>query len=55
MFTCDCVTAIAGGCVIVNVLVVVQPFASVIVQVKVPAHNALAVAPVPPEGAHEYV
>lgn len=39
----------------VNDLVVVQPFASVIVQVKVPAHNALAVAPVPPDGAHEYV
>lgn len=33
MFTCDCVTVIAGGCVMLNVLVMVQPFASVIVQV----------------------
>jgi hypothetical protein len=55
IFTCDCVAVNAGGCVIENDLVVVQPFASVMVQVNVPAHNAEAVAPVPPLGAHAYV
>ena len=38
----------------VNDLVVVHPFASVMVHVNVPAHKEAAVAPVPPEGAHEY-
>jgi hypothetical protein len=38
-----------------NVRVVVHPFASVMVQVYVPTHNEEAVAPVPPDGAHEYV
>jgi hypothetical protein len=54
-FTCDCVAVNAGGCVMLNVRVVVHPFASVTVTVYVPIHNAEAVAPVPPEGAHEYV
>ena len=40
---------------IVNDLVVVQPFASVIVQVYVPAHLPVVVADVPPLGAQEYV
>jgi hypothetical protein len=38
-----------------NVLVVVQPFASVTVTVYVPAQRPVVVAAVPPEGAHEYV
>lgn len=38
-----------------NVRVVVHPLASVTVHVYVFAHNALAVEPVPPDGAHEYV
>lgn len=37
----------------VTVRVMVQPFASVMVQVYDPASNPVAVAPVPPEGAHE--
>jgi hypothetical protein len=38
-----------------NVRVMVQPFASVIVQVYVPTHLPDAVAAVPPLGAHAYV
>jgi hypothetical protein len=51
--TCDCVAVIAGGCVMVNVLVMEHPAGELIVHVYVPAHNPLAVAPVPPVGAHE--
>jgi hypothetical protein len=51
-FTCDCVAVIAGGCVMLNVCVIEQPTGELIVQVYVPAHNPLAVAPVPPDGAH---
>jgi hypothetical protein len=53
--TCDCVAVIAGGWVIVNVFVIEHPTGELIVQVYVPAHNPVAVAPVPPDGAHEYV
>jgi hypothetical protein len=35
--------------------VIEHPFASVMVHVYVPAVNPLAVAPVPPDGAQEYV
>ena len=52
-FVCDVVAVNADGCVIVNVFGVVQAFASVIVQVNVPAVNPVAVALVPPVGAHE--
>jgi hypothetical protein len=45
----------AGGCVMVNVRVTAQLFASMMVQVYVPAHRLPAVAAVPPEGAQEYV
>jgi hypothetical protein len=45
----------AGGCVMVNVRVIAQLFASVMVQVYVPAQRLFAVAAVPPEGAQEYV
>jgi hypothetical protein len=43
------------GCVTVVDAVVVQPFASVIVTVYVPAVSALALAPVPPLGDQLYV
>ena len=33
---------------------ILQPFASVTVQVYEPAHNPVAVAAAPPEGDHEY-
>lgn len=39
----------------VNVRVDVQPPAPVTVQVYVPAHKPVAVAAVPPDGAHAYV
>jgi len=45
--------AIAGGCVIVNVLVIELLAASVIVQVYEPAARPVAEAAEPPEGAHE--
>jgi hypothetical protein len=51
-FVCVPAVVIAVGCVMVKVFVVVQPFASVVVHVYVPAHNAVAVEPVPPTGAH---
>jgi hypothetical protein len=51
-FTCDGVTVNAGGCVIVNVFVIEHPAGELMVQVYDPAHNPLAVAPVPPDGAH---
>jgi hypothetical protein len=44
---------IGGFCVMVNELVIVHPLASVMVQVYVPAVSEEAVAPVPPDGAHE--
>jgi len=43
----------AAGCVMLNVFVIVQLFASVMVQVYVPAQRPVAVAAVPPEGAQE--
>lgn len=46
--------ASAGGSVNVTDAVVMQPFASVTVTVYDPAISAVAVAPVPPAGAHEY-
>ena len=49
----DVLAVSTGGCVMLNVCVVVQPFASVTVTVYVPEHKAEAVAPVPPDGAHE--
>jgi hypothetical protein len=55
MFTCEAVLVIAGGCVMVNDCVPVQPPAPVTVQVYVPGHNPVALDPDPPEGAHEYV
>jgi hypothetical protein len=45
----------AGGCVMLNVCVVVQPLSPVTVHVYVPAQSAVADAPVPPEGAQAYV
>jgi hypothetical protein len=44
--------ASTGGSVIVTDAVVVHPFASVTVTVYDPAINPVAVAPVPPVGAH---
>jgi len=44
-----------AGSVNVTFAVVVHPFASVTVTVYEPAAKPLAVAEVPPEGAHEYV
>lgn len=44
---------IAGGWVMLNVLVIEHPFASVIVQVYVPTHLDDAVGPDPPLGAQE--
>ena len=49
------VAVTAVGCPITAVAVLVHPFASVTVTVYVPAASALAVVPVPPLGAHEYV
>jgi hypothetical protein len=49
------VATIAEGCVMLTVCVCVQEFASLIVQVYVPAVNPEAVAAVPPVGAHAYV
>lgn len=47
------VEVMTGGCVMLKVCVIVHPAGpEVIVQVYVPAHNPLAVEPVPPEGAH---
>jgi hypothetical protein len=45
------VEVIAAGCVMLNVLVIVHPLASVAVTVYAPAHSAVAEEPVPPEGA----
>lgn len=50
----EVVAVMAVGCVMVNVLVITQPFASVTVTVYVPAQSADADAPVPPLGAQEY-
>jgi hypothetical protein len=54
-FTCDCVALSGGGCVMVTLAVATQPLLSVTVTVYVPADKPEAVAPVPPDGAHEYV
>jgi hypothetical protein len=54
-FTLVVVAASTGGCVIVTVCVIIQPFASVIVQVYVPIARPVAVALVPPVGNHAYV
>jgi hypothetical protein len=54
-FVCVPDVVIAGGCVMLNVCVAVQPPEAVTVHVYVPAHNPVAVAAVPPDGAHEYV
>ncbi|MOA16159.1 hypothetical protein D3C78_1363560 [compost metagenome] len=43
----------AEGCVMVKLCVSVHPFASVTVTVYVPAVRPVAVAAVPPLGAHE--
>jgi len=51
-FTVATVALTAVGCVMVTVLVIEHPFASVMVAVYVPAERPVAVAPVPPEGAH---
>jgi len=48
---CVPVVVIAGGCVMLNVCVVVHPFNPVTVHVYVPAHRPVADALVPPEGA----
>lgn len=49
----DVVAASAGGCVMVNVRVIVHPAGpDVMVHVYVPAHSPVALAPVPPLGAH---
>ena len=53
IFVCAGVNEIAGGCVIVAVAVATQPFASVMVTVYEPAARPVAVAAVPPDGAHE--
>jgi hypothetical protein len=50
--TVDVVAVRAEGATSVNVCVIEQPFASVIVQVYEPAGIAVEVAPVPPEGVH---
>ena len=49
----EVVSEMAVGWVTVMDCVITQPFASVIVTVYVPAESPLALAPVPPEGAHE--
>ena len=48
------VTTIVVGSVMMTVCVEVQPLASVIVTVYVPAHNPVAVTVVPPLGAQLY-
>jgi hypothetical protein len=56
IFVCDPVVVSAGGCVMLNVCVAVHPPGfEVTVTVYTPAHNPVALAPVPPEGAHAYV
>jgi hypothetical protein len=54
-FTCEVVIVNAGGCVMLKVCVIEQPAGELIVQVYEPAHNPLAVAPVPPVGSQAYV
>jgi hypothetical protein len=51
----DVVPVTAVGCVMVNDLVIEHPAGELIVHVYVPAQSPVAVAPVPPEGAQEYV
>jgi hypothetical protein len=46
------VAVIADGSVMLTVFVIEHPFASVIVQVYVPAASPVAVAAVPPAGVH---
>src|SRR5688572_24238563 len=51
MFVCVGVNVMAGGAVMLNVRVIVQPAGpDVIVQVYVPAQSPVAFAPVPPDG-----
>ncbi|MNR64257.1 hypothetical protein D3C85_1868460 [compost metagenome] len=52
MLVCDVVAVSAVGSVIVKLCVVWQRLASLTVTVYVPAVNPVAVAAVPPEGAH---
>ena len=52
-FVCDVVPVIADGCVMLTLLVVEQLFASVTVHVYPPAASPVAIAAVPPLGAHE--
>ena len=55
-FTCEVVAVIAGGCVMLNVAVVVHVEGpEVITQEYEPAQSEEAVAPVPPLGDHAYV
>ena len=49
---CDCVAVIAGGWVMVTLVVAIHPLASVIVQVYEPAVSVEAVADEPPDGDH---
>jgi hypothetical protein len=51
----DNVETNAVGCVNVATFVLVHALASVMIQVYVPAAKPVAVAAVPPDGAHEYV
>jgi hypothetical protein len=51
----DVVAVTAVGCVMVNVLVIEHPTGELIVHVYVPAQRPVAVAAVPPLGAHAYV
>jgi hypothetical protein len=53
IFPCDVVALTAVGDVIVNVCAETQPLLSVTVHVYVPAPRPVALAPVPPLGAHE--
>jgi hypothetical protein len=50
---CVGVSVIAGGCVMLNVCVAVQPTGDDTITVYDPATIPVAVAPVPPEGVHE--
>jgi hypothetical protein len=49
----DITSEIAEGCVMLNVCVIVHPFASVAVAVYTPTQRPVAFALVPPVGDHE--
>ena len=53
MFVCEVAAVIPAGCVMETVCVFTHIFASVMVQVYVPAARPVAVAAVPPDGAQE--